>query len=134
MTERHCQRVSLRIRPTYALSECRRDFNCHLLVVIHALASVSSDGLPTPDYNDSLIGFDVDLIAALDRAGCSVLVETCGGRRLYYAYVASEDATKKIVSEISMTHGLGGSVSFRGGKDSEWKVYDRYIAQLDLRS
>jgi hypothetical protein len=38
-----------------------------LLVIKHTLAKVKSSGVPEPDYNDSLTGFDQELVTAFER-------------------------------------------------------------------
>lgn len=63
-----------------------------ILIVTHTLAKVKPSGVPEADYNELLADFDHDLITAFEESssGMTVLVETFGGRRKYYIYVASD--------------------------------------------
>src|SRR5262245_1545533 len=91
MCEHDGQSLAIRLRPPSAVNDDRSKYG-HLLVVMHRLASVRSDGMPTPDYNETLFRFDCELINQLEDGGRVVLVETYSGERIYYAYVADEIA------------------------------------------
>ena len=57
-----------------------------LIIVTHVLSEVTNNGLPTGEYNESLLSFDNHLVDVLENssAGFTVLVETFGGKRTYY--------------------------------------------------
>ena len=59
-----------------------------LLVVVHHLEKTKPDGLPYPDYNETLADFDHEILNYLGerRIGCPVLIETFGHKRNYYFY------------------------------------------------
>jgi hypothetical protein len=77
-----------------------------LVALTHQFSKVSTNGLPDPDYNASLLGFDRDFRAAFDttRRGIAVLIETFGGRRNHYIYARTDPDISQIVCQISTTH------------------------------
>src|SRR5690349_15918909 len=62
----------------------------NLAVVKHKFTKRKPNGLPDDDYNHGLREFDHALVSAfdVDRMGVPALVETFGGERNYYFYVA----------------------------------------------
>jgi hypothetical protein len=95
-----------------------------LLVVTQFLTQVTyPSGFPTRVYNESIRELDramVDLFE-VDNKGVSVLVETCGGKRTYYKYIAHgidvdsaiRSITTKFPSEIfnwEIQDGRGGEL------------------------
>ena len=67
-----------------------------LAIITHTFAMRLANGLPDPDYNDTLVDFDLTLIDAMkdDGVGSPVLIETFGGKRIYYYYVTDEVAAQ----------------------------------------
>ena len=72
------------------------DFNCiadhfsRLVVIKHIFACTKVNGLPDADENDRLAQFESNLLRYVkDKDGLPVLVETFGGKRSYYFYVAA---------------------------------------------
>ena len=61
-----------------------------LLCVEHRLDKVSSDGLPEKQYNSTLSEFDHYMCSLFDESneGIIFLIETYGGKRMYYYYTA----------------------------------------------
>jgi hypothetical protein len=58
-----------------------------LIVVTHLLDKTKPNGLPEPDYNDTLFDFDGDVIDTFRTLKSTVvLIETFGHKRSYYAY------------------------------------------------
>lgn len=59
-----------------------------LLTIVQHLEKTKPNGLPEPDYNDTLADFDHEVIDYLPsmRCGSVVLVETFGHKRSYYCY------------------------------------------------
>lgn len=102
-----------------------------LAVVTHELAKVSSNGLPEPDYNDSLSTFDVDVRAAFEQgqAGQTLLVETFSGKRKYYIYVVPEIQVEETIASISKRY-PHERLSWWVHSDSEWGFIKRYAKAL----
>jgi len=120
------QPLAIRLRPPDAVADATGKYS-YLLAVTHHLRSVRADGMPDPDYNESLAAFDAALVDALDEAGRVVVVETCAGRRLYYAYVADEAAAKRAVTQVLAEYGCLSESGFRGGPDPAWQFYAAYL-------
>lgn len=60
-----------------------------LMVLTHSLEKVRSNGLPEPEYNQSLENFDLAITAPfkIDTNGIVGLIETFSGKRTYYIYI-----------------------------------------------
>ena len=102
-----------------------------LAVVTHELSKVSPNGLPEPEYNDSLLSFDSDIRATLEagQIGQTVLIETFGGKRKYYVYVASEIHIDEKVTSISKRY-PGERLSWSAHPDPEWGFIKRYTKEF----
>ena len=113
------------------------DFDLHknsfpfLTVITHELLKVSSNGLPEPDYNDSLSNFDADVRAAFEQGqnGQTVLVETFSGKRKYYIYVAPEVHVEKTIASVSK-HYPHERLSWSVHSDSDWDFIKRYAKEF----
>ena len=125
------QEMAIRLQRVSEASDTKNRYK-NLLVVTQHLPLVSSSGLPEADYNDRLLEFDCQLISEIEKGGIVVLVETYAGKRIYYAYVADEAASKDRVSQVLADYGNSAVSDFRGGIDSEWRFYSRYLATLSL--
>jgi len=88
-----------------------------LVVITHTLETVKPNGLPEPDYNSSLLDFDQELIATVQESGFGlvVLVETFGGRRIYYFYVSPEFQIEQCKHDISVKYPQ---------QQLEWSIHD----------
>ena len=75
----------------------------NLLTITHILGQVQSNGLPEHAYNETLADFDHEIITAFDQSllGLAVLIETFGGRRTYYLYVASDAPVDTVKTRIT---------------------------------
>jgi len=94
----------LRWPATIDLSEIRLHFQ-KLVVVTHKLSEVQSNGLPVPDYNETLEDFDVDLsrYPVSQGFGFPVLIETFGGNRAYYFYFKEEADLEDFREHVTST-------------------------------
>jgi hypothetical protein len=74
-----------------------------LASVTHLFSEQWPNGLPKPDYNGSLAEMDHEIIVAfdVDRIGTPALVETYGGKRNYYFYVATDADVPAVLSAIA---------------------------------
>jgi len=79
-----------------------------LIAIHHILEEVKSNGLPYPAYNDSLIAFDKYIIKLFKKShqGKLFLIETFGGKRIYYFYTSFdlqiESLSKKIQDQFKV--------------------------------
>ncbi|MTW13405.1 DUF695 domain-containing protein [Pseudoduganella eburnea] len=116
--------LALRVRP-YAEDDEIWQRLPHLVTLTHTLEEVLSDGMPMPDYNDTLLEFDGDVHDAVLADGEVFLVETFNGRRTYYACVSStaraEEALQGLISRYA-THDL----QMGGKRNHAKKFYQRY--------
>jgi hypothetical protein len=88
--------------------------------------------MPEADYNESLFSFECDLFSQLEIEGRMVVVETYAGKRIYYTYVANEQASKDRATRVLSAHGHLSESSFRGGADPDWRFYSRYTESLNV--
>ncbi len=118
--------LALRVRPR-ADSPARRKSFPYLAIVTHRLAKVRRDGLPEPAYNLGLADLDHCIIQMLGRRGrgVTVLVETFGGERTYYAYTRSLAMASAAFDAIRVMH-PEHKLSLRGRVDSRWGFLQRY--------
>src|SRR5688500_278746 len=61
-------------------------------VITHEFTHRYPDGRPEPAYNETLFDFDEAITSAFDspRCGVPILVETFGGKRIYYFCISPE--------------------------------------------
>ncbi len=126
MVEHEGYPLALRVRPT-ADTEKNRTRYPRLAVITHTLAQVRPNGLPEPDYNDLLAEFNLAIVEAVDQhdAGLTVLVETFGGRRNYYAYVAAADHAESAVDSLRKRF-PEHQLSLAGRMDGDWRFLNDY--------
>ena len=98
-----------------------------LAVVTHKFTKRRPDGLPDPDYNESLFEMDIEIRRAFDvsQMGAAVLVETFGGKRHYYFYVTTKTDVSTIISDIA-SHYPTEQLSWTVRPDPEWGFLERY--------
>lgn len=116
-----------RLRPRLAPAPRRQ----WLVVLTHHLTTVQADGLPEAGYNDSLQALDSAIIRALETGKDDqvLLVETCHGKRHYYAYVQSIDPVGKSVQRV-IERNPGQTLSYRTALDPDWRFALRYLELL----
>ncbi|HEY3762704.1 MAG TPA: DUF695 domain-containing protein [Verrucomicrobiae bacterium] len=95
-----------KIRPSFPI----------LAVVSHKFTKRLPNGLPEANYNDSLAAMDIELVCAfdVDRMGVVTLIETFGGKRNYYFYVASDTDVPTTISNIAHRY---------PAEELSWSVY-----------
>jgi hypothetical protein len=98
-----------------------------LVVVTHEFAKRKSNGLPEADYNDGLAGMDLSLIGAfdIDRMGVIALVETFGGKRNYYFYVAVDTDVPAVIVPIANRY-PNEKISWSVRPDLKWNFITQY--------
>lgn len=98
-----------------------------LLIVKHIFHKVQPSGLPDAEYNDGLADLDHHLIQAPEvrGGGSTVLVETFGGKRLYYSYIVK---TADIAEQEKLTTSLFPSerLEWETRDDPEWSFIKGY--------
>lgn len=77
-----------------------------LAVVTHEFTHRYPDGRPEPAYNESLIDFDCEITSAFNsrQRGIPVLVETFGGKRIYYFYIKPDTDLSAVIQPIADRH------------------------------
>ncbi|MGC4031895.1 MAG: DUF695 domain-containing protein [Tepidisphaeraceae bacterium] len=128
LTEHEGAPLALRVRPHANTPENRKQYGLRIAVV-HELAEVRTDGLPTPKYNDSLSAFDHELHQCVEDGGegLVVIVETLGGQRVYFSYAQSDakiDIKLNKLAEKYPQHTL----KIVARPDNKWEAYEHYRA------
>lgn len=103
----------------------------NLAIVKHKFTKRKPNGLPDDGYNHGLAGMDHALVSAfdVDRMGVPVLVETFGGERNYYFYVARDANVAEIISTI-ISHYPAEQISWSVRPDQQWTFIERYAREL----
>jgi hypothetical protein len=96
-----------------------------LVTITHMFTRCLADGLPEPEYNDSLCGMDEKLVDIMKGIGSAVLVETFGGERNYYYYVSDEGAAEARFRSVKQLFG-GEDLTFDCRPDRRWNFLYRY--------
>ena len=108
-----------------------KDKYSNLFRITHKLDKVKDNGLPESDYNLSLIDFDGDLTNLFDndKEGIIILVETFGGERNYWYYIASTIDYKNKVEIIKKKYPANKiDINFRA--DLDWGFINKYPIKL----
>lgn len=98
-----------------------------LVTVTHEFATRLPNGLPDPQYNSGLAKLDHELIRSFDltQTGIPVLVETFGGERNYYFYVAPNADAAEIINGIR-TRYPHEKLSWSIRSDPQWGFIQEY--------
>ena len=117
-------------RPTNLDFDSLRPTLPTLAVVTHEFAKRKPNGLPEPDYNERLFEMDIELVRAfdVDRTGVPVLVETFGGKRHYYFYVAANTDVPAIISAVARRY-PEERLSWTVRSDPQWGFFERYAKE-----
>jgi hypothetical protein len=101
-----------------------------LAIVTHDFRKHLPSGLPEADYNDGLAEMDHELIVAFDvgRTGVPVLIETFGGKRRYYFYVAEDADVPAVVSALARRH-AEERLSWSVRPDPKWGFFESYARE-----
>jgi hypothetical protein len=99
----------------------------NLAVITHEFSKVSANGLPDPNYNDSLFHLDQDVRAAFEKKeiGQTMLIETFGGKRNYYIYIAAGIKIDEILATVLPKY-PNEKLTWLVRPDSEWGFIKRY--------
>jgi len=102
-----------------------------LAVVTREFAKRKPNGLPEPDYNETLFEMDIELVGAFDvnQMGVPALVETFGGKRHYYFYVAADTDVYAIISAVARRY-PEERLSWTVRPDPQWGFLERYAREL----
>jgi hypothetical protein len=117
-------------RPTNIDVDSLRPSHPTLAVVTHEFTKRKPNGLPEPDYNESLFEMDIELVRAfdVDRMGVPVLVETFGGKRHYYFYVTADTDVPTIISAVSRRY-PSERLSWEVRPDPQWGFLEKYAKE-----
>jgi hypothetical protein len=100
------------------------------MTVTHEFSFRRFDGAPEPTYNDGLEEFDLAVTKYFSQTheGQAVLVETFGGKRHYYFYVAASVRSDSVLSDLRARFpGLKLEVARRD--DPSWNFIRNYTAE-----
>ena len=98
-----------------------------LAIITHTFSKRLANGLPESDYNDSLAEMDLMLMNAMkaQKIGSPVLVETFGGKRMFYYYVVDQRSAEKRFADIRPLF-PAEELSFDSRPDPDWGFIYRY--------
>jgi len=104
-----------------------------LVVITHDLDDVALSGLPERSYNDRLSDFDHAAIVAFsqDHNGVTVLVETFGGRRIYYEYVSRRADVDAIIGTLQARF-PELRLTYKVREDADWGFIRNYADKYSL--
>jgi len=114
-------------RPTNIDVDSLRPTHPTLAVVTREFTKRKPNGLPEPDYNETLFEMDIELVEAfdVDQMGVPVLVETFGGKRHYYFYVTADTDVPAIISAVAQRH-PSERLWWTVRPDPQWGFLERY--------
>jgi hypothetical protein len=102
-----------------------------LICVTHVFESVMDNGLPTAEYNESLIDFDGEIIEKFqtENNGIIFLVETFGGARRYWFYGKNLNSFSNIF-EILKGKYSDKELELDIQNDDDWGFLKEYPVEL----
>jgi hypothetical protein len=105
----------------------------NLLVITHRFSEVSANGLPDPEYNEHLLSFDREIRDAVERGnqGTTALIETFGGKRHYYIYVACQNHVEEALARVLPRY-PSESLTWLVRPDPDWGFWNRYSKEFSL--
>jgi hypothetical protein len=123
--------------PLYVRFPLRLDYNAlqHRfpvrLVLTHVFSFRRFDGLPEARYNEALEEFDSSLVTYFEASGLGqvVLVETFGGKRNYYYYVAPSVDLEAISADVRSQF-PAQRIELQSGADPSWRFIRRYSSEF----
>lgn len=117
-------------RPAKQDTDSLRPLYPTLAVVTHEFTKRKPNGLPEPDYNESLFDMDCELVEAFDVGGMGVpaLVETFGGKRHYYFYVSATADAPAAFSAVAQRY-PAERLSWTVRPDPKWGFIEKYATE-----
>ena len=102
----------------------------HLAVITHTFAERLPDGRPEPKYNETLADLDHDIITAFDTQGSGVpiLIETFGGKRIYYFCVSEAADVAAAIAPVIAAHAKK-QLSWESKQNAGWRFLDGYAKE-----
>ncbi len=101
------------------------------LVLTHVFSFRRFDGLPEARYNETLEEFDHSLVTYFKASelGQVVLVETFGGKRHYYYYVAPSVEPEAMSADI-LSRYPAQRIEIESKADPSWRFIRRYSSEF----
>ena len=114
-------------RPTNVDTPANRKRYPILAVITHEFTKRYPDGRPEPDYNETLFDFDVEITSLFGSPPCGVpaLVETFGGKRQYYFYVAPDTDISAAIQPVVHRY-PHEKLTWKLCPKSGWEFLDKY--------
>tara|TARA_R110000868_G_scaffold822_1_gene6074 strand:+ start:2008 stop:2517 length:510 start_codon:yes stop_codon:yes gene_type:complete len=102
-----------------------------LMCITHEFDSVKDNGLPTADYNETLIDFDEEVVnlTDVDKNGIIFLVETFGGARHYWFYIADSKIFEEKFDDLKNKNS-DKKLELNFKNDSKWNFIKDYPVEL----
>lgn len=101
----------------------------NLIRITHQFDKVKDNGLPTSDYNKTLIDFDGEIVNLLMDNGIIFLIETYGGARNYWFYDRDSENTIEAIKRLKDQH-RDKRIKFEISHDPEWNFIAEYPVAL----
>lgn len=101
-----------------------------LLVVTHVFEKRRPNGLPDPDYNETIFPLDEALVGAFDDTGdgAIALVETFGGERNYYFYITDDIDVGSVIASVEAIDPTA-QLNWNCRSDPSWKFLEHYASE-----
>lgn len=117
-------------RPTNIDINLLRATHRALAIVTHEFTKRKPNGLPEPEYNESVLQMDMELVKAfdVDATGVPVLVETFGGNRHYYFYVTEGTDVPAIIAAVAQRY-PSERLSWTVRSDPQWGFLEKYAKE-----
>ena len=118
-------------KPNHQNIWTKKNYYSKLVCITHTFDSVKSNGLPTGDYNSSLIDFDGEIVELFkqDDNGIIFLIETYGGERNYWFYV-KETCDSNLKFEKLKKHHQNKKLEISTRDDEQWNFIKDYPFKL----
>lgn len=101
----------------------------NLILITHHFDKVTENGLPTSDYNKTLIDFDEETVNLITDNGIIFLIETYGGARNYWFYDKDKEHTIKAFEILKNQH-QHKNIELEISHDPEWNFITDYPVKL----
>jgi hypothetical protein len=102
-----------------------------LAVITHHFSEVRNNGLPYPDYNDTLFDFDAKIREAFESKdlGLVMLIETFAGKRNYYIYSILDADIANILADTTNQYSQH-KITWLTRLGPNWNFIDKYTCHF----
>ncbi|TPG35497.1 DUF695 domain-containing protein [Flavobacterium pectinovorum] len=102
-----------------------------LISITLEFESIKDNGLPTSDYNKSLMDFDLEVINIFEGENCGIifLIETYGGERNYWFYGEDSKTISNLFNELKSKYS-DKKIKLDYQNNADWSFINDYPVQL----